>query len=153
MKAISFNINSIRTRLHQLQAVVDKHQPDIIGLQETKVNDPDFPLADIEAMGYQVAFFGQKTHYGVAIMSKLPFKKVIKGFPGDDEQAQRRFIGGHFETPLGELVVLNGYFPQGESRYHPIKFPAKEKYYADLRNFLQNHYTPSQPIILMGDMN
>jgi exodeoxyribonuclease-3 len=153
MKAISFNINSIRTRLHQLQAIIDKHQPDIIGLQETKVNDPDFPLADIQAMGYQVEYFGQKTHYGVAIMSKLPFKKVIKGFPGDEELAQRRFIGGHFDTPLGEVVVLNGYFPQGESRDHPVKFPAKQKYYADLRNFLVTHYQPSQPIILMGDMN
>src|SRR5690606_23700009 len=153
MKAISFNINSIRTRLHQLQAIIDKHQPDIIGLQETKVNDPDFPLADIQAMGYQVEYFGQKTHYGVAIMSKLPFKKVIKGFPGDEELAQRRFIGGHFDTPLGEVVVLNGYFPQGESRDPPVKFPAKQKYYADVRNFLLTHYQPSQPSILMCDMD
>ena len=62
MKAISFNVNSIRTRLHQLQAVVDNHSPDFIGLQETKVNDVDFPLEDIKALGYDVEFFGQKTH-------------------------------------------------------------------------------------------
>ncbi len=153
MKAISFNINSIRSRLHQLQAVIDRHQPDFIGLQETKVNDPDFPLADIQAMGYHVEYFGQKTHYGVAIMSRLPFKKVVKGFPGDDEAAQRRFIAGHFDTPFGELILLNGYFPQGESRDHPVKFPAKEKYYASLRHFLQTTYQPSQQILVMGDMN
>ncbi len=153
MKAISFNVNSIRTRLHQLQAVIDNHSPDFIGLQETKVNDPDFPLADIEALGYHVEFFGQKTHYGVAIMSKHPFKQVIKGFPGDDEDAQRRFIGGVFDTPLGEVTLLNGYFPQGENRAHEKKFPAKEKFYADLNSYLQTHHTPEQQIIVMGDMN
>lgn len=60
MKVISFNVNSIRTRLHQLEAVILKHNPDFIGLQETKVNDPDFPLAAIQALGYEVEYFGQK---------------------------------------------------------------------------------------------
>lgn len=154
MKAISFNINSIRSRLHQLQAIVDKYSPDFIGLQETKVNDPDFPVEAVEAMGYHVMYHGQKTHYGVAILSKHPFLRVIKGFPGGDELAQRRFIGGVFESPLGgEVVVLNGYFPQGESRDHAIKFPAKQKYYADLMAYLTATYSPEQQVILMGDMN
>lgn len=153
MKAISFNVNSIRTRLHQLQAVVDNHSPDFIGLQETKVNDADFPLEDIKALGYDVEFFGQKTHYGVAILSRYPFKQVIKGFPGDSDDAQRRFIGGVFDTPLGEITLLNGYFPQGESRNHEIKFPAKAKFYADLNAYLKNHLSPEQQIIVMGDMN
>lgn len=154
MKAISFNINSIRSRLHQLQAVVDKHAPDFIGLQETKVNDPDFPVADVEAMGYHLVYHGQKTHYGVALLSKHPFLREIKGFAGDDEIAQRRFIGGQFASPFGgEITVLNGYFPQGESRDHPIKFPAKQKYYADLMTYLKTSHTPDEQIILMGDMN
>lgn len=154
MKAVSFNINSIRSRLHQLQAVVDRHNPDFIGLQETKVNDPEFPVAAIEEMGYHLAYHGQKTHYGVALLSKYPFVEVIKGFPGGDEFAQRRFIGGRFIAPLvGEVTVLNGYFPQGESRDHAIKFPAKQKYYADLLAYLKSYYTPDQPIVLMGDMN
>lgn len=154
MKAISFNINSIRSRLHQLHAVIDKHAPDFIGLQETKVNDPDFPVADVQAMGYHIVYHGQKTHYGVALLSKYPFLREIKGFPGDDELAQKRFIGGQFLSPLGgEITVLNGYFPQGESRDHAIKFPAKQKYYADLMTYLRTSYTPDQQIILMGDMN
>ena len=61
MKIISFNINGLRARLHQLQAVIDKHQPDIIGLQEIKVHDEAFPLEDVEAMGYHVYFHGQKS--------------------------------------------------------------------------------------------
>lgn len=141
-------------RMHQLQAVIDAHSPDFIGLQETKVNDPDFPIAEIEKLGYHFEFHGQKTHYGVALLSKHPFKKVIKGFPNDGEVAQRRFIGGVFDSPLGgEITVLNGYFPQGESRDHPIKFPAKEKYYVDLMQYLQGSFSPEQQIIVMGDMN
>ena len=70
MKIVSFNVNSVRQRLHQLAAVIDRHAPEFIGLQETKVQDHEFPLADIEALGYQVIFMGQKTHYGVALLSK-----------------------------------------------------------------------------------
>ncbi|HEY7884645.1 MAG TPA: exodeoxyribonuclease III [Cellvibrionaceae bacterium] len=154
MKAVSFNINSIRPRLHQLQAIIDKYNPDFIGLQETKVADDQFPREAVEAMGYHVSFHGQKTHYGVALLSREPMLREIKGFPEDDETAQRRFIGGTFANPLGgEISVLNGYFPQGESREHPIKFPTKAKYYRDLMSFLQNNYSSDQPLILMGDVN
>lgn len=153
MKAISFNVNSIRTRMHQLEAVVNNHNPDFIGLQETKVNDPDFPLEAIQSLGYHIEFFGQKTHYGVAILSRHPFKKVIKGFRTDSDDAQRRFIGGGFDTPIGEVTLLNGYFPQGESRDHPIKFPGKAKFYADLLQYLTEEYQPQQQLIVMGDMN
>jgi exodeoxyribonuclease III len=154
MKAVSFNVNSIRMRMHQLHSVIDTHQPDFIGLQETKVNDPDFPIEDVEKLGYHFEFHGQKTHYGVALLSKHPFKKIIKGFPTDAPDAQRRFIGGVFDSPLGgEITVFNGYFPQGEERDHPIKFPAKAKYYADLLQYLRVEFTPEQQIIIMGDMN
>ena len=154
MKVVCFNINSIRSRLHQLQAIIDKYQPDFIGLQETKVQDDQFPQEAVEAMGYHVAFHGQKTHYGVALMSKHPFKETIKGFPGDTEESQKRFIGGVFDVPgVGDLHVYNGYFPQGESRDHPLKFPAKEKYYADLNRLLSEEHSADKPLILMGDMN
>lgn len=154
MKCVSFNVNSVRIRLHQLQAVVDKHQPDFIGLQETKVTDGDFPVEAIQAMGYHVEYIGQKTHYGVALLSKLPFQSVFKGFSGDDEEAQKRFIGGVFTMPSGQsLAVLNGYFPQGESIDHPVKFPNKRRFYADLMDHLREHHQPDERLIVMGDMN
>ncbi len=56
MKVISFNINGLRARLHQLQALIDKHQPDVIGLQEIKVHDEAFPIEAVEAMGYKSVF-------------------------------------------------------------------------------------------------
>lgn len=153
MKVICFNVNSIRMRLHQLEAVIENHQPDFIGLQETKVNDPDFPLEAIHQLGYHVEYFGQKTHYGVALLSKYPFKQIIKGYPTDAEDAQRRFIGGVFDTSIGEVAVLNGYFPQGESRDHAVKFPAKQKFYSDLMGYLTSYHDANKALIVMGDMN
>ncbi|MBD3647566.1 MAG: endonuclease/exonuclease/phosphatase family protein, partial [Pseudomonadales bacterium] len=79
MRVVTFNVNSIRVRLHQLDAVVTKYRPDIIGLQETKVQDDDFPVEEVESLGYHVAFHGQKTHYGVALLSRTPPLEVIKG--------------------------------------------------------------------------
>ena len=70
MKIVSFNVNSIRQRLHQLSDLIDRHAPEFIGLQETKVQDHEFPLDEIKALGYEAIFAGQKTHYGVALLSK-----------------------------------------------------------------------------------
>lgn len=154
MKLVSFNINGIRARLHQLAELIDSHQPDVIGLQEIKVQDSEFPLQAVEELGYHASFFGQKGHYGVALITRQPLKSVRYGFPTDAEDAQRRMIIGEVEKPDGSsLWVLNGYFPQGENRKHEIKFPAKEKFYADLQQYLEQHHTPQQALAVMGDFN
>lgn len=154
MKIISFNINGLRARPHQLQAIIEQHNPDIIGLQETKVHDEVFPISIIEELGYQVYYHGQKAHYGVALMCRQTPENVIKGFPSDDEEAQRRLIIGQFKQENGRLLtVFNGYFPQGESRDHPTKFPAKQKFYRDLLSYLQQNHQPDEDIVIMGDMN
>lgn len=154
MKIISFNINGLRARLHQLQAIIDKHDPDIIGLQEIKVHDDQFPLADIEAMGYKVFHHGQKAHYGVALLSKQEPLSVQKGFTTDEEDAQRRMIMATFAGENGkEFTVMNGYFPQGENINHETKFPYKRKFFADLMAHLNTHCTPAQNLIIMGDIN
>ncbi len=154
MKIVSFNINGLRARLPQLQALIDTHQPDIIGLQEIKVHDDAFPRADVEAMGYHVYFHGQKAHYGVALLCKQEPESVSRGFPGDDGEAQRRLISARFLLADGRrLTVMNGYFPQGESRDHPTKFPAKEKFYADLQSLLLEQHQPDEELVVMGDLN
>ena len=154
MKLICFNVNGLRARLHQLQAVVEKYHPDVIGLQETKVHDEAFPVEDIEALGYHVVFHGQKGHYGVCLISKKPLSNVQKGYLGDGEDAQRRMIMGDYETDQGNSVrILNGYFPQGENIEHAVKFPAKRAFYADLQNHLLEHCSPDQPLVVMGDLN
>ncbi|MCW9014753.1 MAG: exodeoxyribonuclease III [Gammaproteobacteria bacterium] len=153
MKIVSFNTNSIRTRQHQLQALIDSHQPDVIGIQETKVQDEDFPIEMIEQLGYQATFHGQKTHYGVALLYKQTPITIHKGFPADAEDAQRRFIAASFEVNGKTLTVMNGYFPQGESNAHPTKYPAKKKFYADLSQLIEQQYKPDEHLIVMGDMN
>jgi exodeoxyribonuclease-3 len=154
MKIVSFNTNGIRARPHQLQAVVDQLQPDIIGLQETKVQDPDFPVEMITSLGYEVAYYGQKSHYGVAVLSRTPAIGVCTGFPHDEEDAQRRLITAQFVLTDGRrLTVLNGYFPQGESRDHKAKFDSKRRFYGDLCEHLQQHYDPQQLLVILGDMN
>lgn len=153
MKLLSFNINGLRARLHQLSEIVLTHQPDIIALQETKVHDEQFPLQDILPLGYHVHYHGQKGHYGVALLTKLKPLAITKGFPTDEDDAQRRLIMADIATAQGTLTVINGYFPQGESRDHPVKFPAKQRFYADLTHYLTNHHQPTDLIAIVGDMN
>jgi exodeoxyribonuclease-3 len=152
-RIISFNVNGLRSRLHQLQAVIDQHSPDIIGLQETKVSDDEFPTEAISAMGYQVDYHGQKGHYGVALLSKSKAISVTRGYASDDEDAQRRMIHGQYNVQGQTVHIINGYFPQGESRAHPTKFPAKEKFYADLLSYLQGNFSAEDIVLVMGDMN
>ncbi|MDO6469912.1 exodeoxyribonuclease III [Neptunomonas phycophila] len=154
MKVISFNVNGIRARPHQIEQLIATHQPDIIGLQETKVDDPQFPVSSITDLGYHVEFFGQKSHYGVCLITKKPLISVQKGFLTDTEDDQKRMIIGQYESDQGNLVtVLNGYFPQGENINHEIKFPAKKRFYEDLQEHLTTHLSNDEHVIVMGDFN
>jgi len=154
MKVISFNINGLRARLHQLQAIIDKHQPDVIGLQEIKVHNDAFPVEDVEAMGYKVYFHGQKAHYGVAMLCKQEPAQVLYGFPTDTEEHQKRMIIATFEDDKGEkTTVLNGYFPQGDNIEHETKYPYKRQFYKDLMTYLNDHHSNEEKLIVMGDIN
>jgi exodeoxyribonuclease-3 len=154
VRIVSFNVNGIRARPHQLQALRDNYSPDIIGLQETKVQDPDFPLEMTGELDYVADYYGQKSHYGVALLSKQAPAGVKKGFPGESEDAQRRLITGIYQTPEGEqLTVINGYFPQGESRDHATKFSHKRRFYAELLDLLRKQHSPQENLLLIGDMN
>ncbi|MBK1703287.1 exodeoxyribonuclease III [Halochromatium glycolicum] len=153
-RLVSFNVNGIRSRPHQLEALKARHDPEVIGIQESKVADEAFPEEAITELGWQAVYHGQKGHYGVALLSRQPANRVVKGFPDDGEEAQRRAITGYFALDDGsELAVINGYFPQGESRSHPTKFPGKQRFYADLKHYLETQFSPTQPIVVMGDMN
>ena len=153
MKIVSFNINSIRARPHQLIHLRDTIDPDVIGLQETKVNDPDFPIEVIEEIGYHPEYWGQKGHYGVAILSKLKPTKTIKGFKDDIDEDQKRFIQCTYAVNNSEITIMNGYFPQGENIHHETKFPKKIKYYEDLKKHIEVLKKSDKNLIVMGDFN
>ena len=93
LKIATWNVNSIRTRIEQVKSWLEEVKPDVLCLQETKVNDPDFPLDVIEEIGYHPEYWGQKGHYGVAILSKEKPIKTVKGFKKDitigDKQTNR----------------------------------------------------------------
>ena len=153
IRTMSFNVNGIRSRLNQLEIILEKHSPTIVGLQEIKVSDEEFPIQAITEMGYEVSYFGQKGHYGVALLSKTSPINVIKGFPTDDNESQKRIIHGHYQYGSETIHVINGYFPQGENRSHPTKFPAKEKFYSDLGMYMRDNFKPNDYVVVMGDMN
>lgn len=158
MRLVSFNINGIRARLHQLEALIEAHRPAVIGLQETKVQDSEFPVAAVEAMGYRVAFHGQKGHYGVALMIDTAQcgepEAIFKGFPDDADDAQRRMIGARLAPGGGApITVWNGYFPQGENLEHPVKFPHKRAFYAQLQRLLETQHRAEERLAVMGDFN
>ncbi len=151
---VSFNINGLRARLHQLSALIEKHNPDVIGLQETKVHDDVFPKEAVSEMGYEVYYHGGKAHYGVALLCKKPAEAIIKGLPQDTEETQRRLITTDVLSESGaKITIINGYFPQGESRDHPTKFPMKEAFYANLNQRLKDAYSPEDYLVVMGDFN
>ena len=154
MHFVSFNVNGIRARQHQLKAVVDAHAPSLLALQETKVVDEDFPREALESLGFpHIAYYGQKGHYGVALASREPLTDIYLGIPWQEPDQQRRFVSACCLIDGVRVRVINGYFPQGEARDHPTKFPAKAQYYADLKRFLNEHCSPDEHLLVAGDMN
>ena len=153
MKIVSFNINSIRARPHQIEHLRDTIDPDVIGLQETKVDDPEFPIEVINELGYHAEFWGQKGHYGVAILSKEKPINTVKGFINDSDEDQKRFIQSKFTYGKSEIIVMNGYFPQGENINHETKFPKKIKFYNDLHSHISDLKKNEKNLIIMGDFN
>lgn len=154
MRFVSFNVNGIRARQHQLQLLTEQHSPDILALQETKVIDDDFPLDALNELGYpHVAYYGQKGHYGVALASRTPLEAVQLGVPWRAEDQQRRFVSADVAVGDHTVHVINGYFPQGEKRDHPTKFPNKAEFYADVLRYCEERLDPEQPVIVAGDMN
>ena len=154
MKIISFNINGIRARLHQLEALRKTQDPDILALQEIKVHSDQYPHDDIfSASGLISQVHGQKAHHGVATLTRSAVKHQC-GYPTDQEDDQRRLIITRHPTIDGrQLTVINGYFPQGENIKHDTKWPAKEKFYADLLSWLTEHASPDELLIVVGDFN
>ena len=154
MRFITFNANGIRARLHQIDAIARTHAPEIIAVQEIKVEDALFPADAVREIGYpHQVVHGQKGHYGVALLSRIEPAEVQCGFPWRAPDQQRRFVAACYEVGGRRVRVLNGYFPQGENRSHPVKFPAKEVYYRDVLRYLRDCCDPGEPLVLSGDMN
>ncbi len=148
MKVITWNVNSLRARLPRTLALLDRHKPDVLCLQETKLTDEAFPEEPFRERGYHVEAHGQKSYNGVAIVSREPLEDVTKGFPGDPAPEQSRVIAG----TVGGIRVVNLYVVNGKSVEHP-DYALKLAWLDALDAWLCAVVEPESPLLVVGDYN
>jgi len=148
MKIVTWNVNSVRARLPRLVPWLQQHSPDVVCLQETKVEDGSFPREHIEDEGYNIEVFGQKTYNGVAILSKWDIEAVIKGFPDDEPDAAKRVLG----CVVKDVMILNLYVPNGKS-VESEHYQAKLVWLKKLRALLDERFDPTEKVVVTGDFN
>ena len=149
MKIITWNVNSVRVRLDRLLALLERHQPDVVCLQETKATDDVFPRLPIEQAGYHVAIHGQKSYNGVAIVSREPVENVEHGFDNNPVPEQARVILA--DIPGGPRVV-NLYVVNGKA-LGTEAYDIKLAWLDALTAWLAAKHDPSDPLLLCGDFN
>ncbi len=147
LKVASWNVNSLNVRLPHVLDWCRQHQPDLLGLQETKLPDDRFPVAGLEEAGYHVAFAGQKTYNGVAVLSRTPATDVVTDLPGLDDP-QRRVLAATY----GDLRLVNLYVPNG-SEVGSEKFAYKLDWLDRLADFLADERERHPNLLVMGDFN
>lgn len=147
MKIAGFNVNSLRARLPIVLDWLEKHQPDVLALQETKVQDIDFPDEAFEDTPYEYAFKGQKSYNGVAIFAKSKIENIQSGFEDDPKDASRLII-----ADINGITIVNTYVPQGVSP-DSEKFDYKLAWFDRLLGFFENNFKPTDPVIWLGDLN
>jgi exodeoxyribonuclease-3 len=152
MRIATWNVNSIRQRMDNLQAWLKERQPDIVCLQEIKCTDEAFPREPLEALGYNLAVHGQKTFNGVALLSKLPFDEVKSGLEGGDGDVQARFLEALVSTKGGALRVVSLYLPNGNPAPGE-KYDYKIKWMDRLAAFSLKRMALEEPMVLAGDYN
>lgn len=148
MKIASWNVNSLRVRLEQVLDWLGENPVDVLGLQETKLPDEDFPRAEIEAAGYQVAYTGQKTYNGVALLTRKPASGVLLDLPGMEDDPQRRLVAGTIDG----VRIFNLYVPNGQA-LDSDKFEYKMRWLACLRETLAAALEEHPLVAVMGDFN
>jgi len=148
MRAISWNVNSLRTRLERVLGLLERHQPDLLCLQETKVTDEQFPREALAACGYQAAIHGQKTYNGVALLSRDALEDVQIGFPGDPVAEEARVISAR----LGGIRFVNVYVINGKE-VGCDKFLRKMGWLDALTVWLQSLREQGEEVVVLGDFN
>lgn len=147
----TWNVNSVRQRLDHLLAYLKTVEPDVLCLQELKCLDEAFPRLEVEAAGYNVAVHGQKTFNGVAILSKRPME-IRTGLPGDELDAQARYIEAVVSDGTGVVRVASIYLPNGNpvgTEKYPYKLAWMDRVIAHARELMRLE----EPIVLAGDYN
>lgn len=146
MKIATYNANSIRSRLDIILNWLKETDCDVLCVQETKVQDHEFPIEAFVAMGYHVVLRGQKSYNGVATISRLSIGDSVVMM--DEIDTEARFV----QTVIGGVTILNTYVPQGFAR-ESERFQYKLKWLAALGEYLKRNFTPKTPLVWLGDLN
>lgn len=147
MKIASWNVNSLKVRLAHLQTWCEAAQPDLLALQELKLEDPAFPWAEVRALGFDAAVSGQKTYNGVAILSRPPLHDVVAGIPGYTDPQRRVLAATVAGIRVVDLYVVNGQALDSE------KFQYKLEWLQALHAYLAAELQRHPQMVVLGDFN
>jgi exodeoxyribonuclease-3 len=147
MKIASWNVNSLKVRLPQVLDWMEHQRPDVLGLQETKLTDDKFPVEAIKEAGYHVAYTGQPTYNGVALIAREQPLDVITEIPGFPDE-QKRVIAG----TVGNVRVINLYVVNGKE-VGSDKFDYKLRWLEAVHNWIADEMTRHDKLVVMGDFN
>jgi len=147
MRVATWNVNSLKVRLPQVLEWLKLHQPDALCLQETKLEDPKFPVEEIRAAGYEVQYSGQKTYNGVAILSKAPATAALTLVPGFDDP-QKRVLA----ATIDGIRVVCLYVPNGQS-IESDKYRYKLDWLARTNQWLATELAANDRLVVVGDFN
>jgi exodeoxyribonuclease-3 len=148
MLIATWNVNSILARMPLVLRWLDDVKPDVVCMQETKCTDDKFPTLIFQERGYRCQLFGQQSYNGVAILTRGECETTHRGYPGDDETAQSRLITSTVEG----IHIVNVYIPNGQA-VGSEKYEMKLAWMRRLREFFDQNYDPTQPVLLCGDFN
>ena len=147
MKVASFNVNSIRARLPVVLSWLQRSRPDVLVMQETKVQDEAFPKTAFEEPGYTCVFRGQKSYNGVALAARGDIADVQCHLPGDPRDEARLL-----KVRVGDVILVNTYVPQGYLAATD-RFQYKLDWFRRLDEYFRTSFRPTDPILWMGDLN
>lgn len=147
MKLAAWNVNSLKVRLPQLLDWLAQARPDVLCLQELKLEDAKFPREELAAAGYQAAMLGQKTYNGVAILAARPLADVATGIPGFEDE-QRRVIA----ATVGDLRAICVYCPNGQA-VGSDKYAYKLRWFDALRGYVADEIRRHAKLVVAGDFN
>lgn len=148
MKIATWNVNSLRAREQLVLDWIQRVEPDVVCMQETKVPDSEFPSLEFQRLGYKVAFAGAKSYNGVAIASRAPLSEVRVGLVDALDSDEKRCISAR----AGGVWVYSCYVPNGRS-LESDQFPQKLLWLERLKRTLEERHAASEPIVLCGDFN
>jgi exodeoxyribonuclease III len=147
MRVATWNVNGLRARLDFVLHWLAARRPDVVGLQELKLTDEQFPYDEVAAAGYRAAVHGQKAWNGVAILSRESGEVIQRGLPGQDD-AGARLVSSRF----GDLTFTTLYCPNGKHTGHD-DYPGKLEWLDSLADHLEGVGDPSLPAVVCGDFN